>query len=182
MLFKIINKDKVKILVEKNDALLTHNIEDFNDCVAELLISVYKNTGIDFTSSKIMIEVVRGELDTYYIIITRISPSKKKLDDNEVDMYIFKITQPERLFDMVDAINSKPVNVKKSELYEYKNEIYFCIYIINNDDWEQEELIDELEKIFPRCRWNIISDSILREWGRLLSADIIKEITATFTD
>ena len=36
MLFKIINKDKVKILVENNDALLTHNIEDFNDCVAEL--------------------------------------------------------------------------------------------------------------------------------------------------
>jgi len=179
MLFKIINKDKVKILIEKEDVLFTYYKENYITCVAELLISIYKNTGIDFTNSKIMIEVVNGESDTYYIIITRISSSKEKTDENEVDMYIFKITQPERLFNMVSVINRKSVNIKKSELYEYKNEMYFCIYVLNDDAYAQEELIDELEKNVPRCRWNIISDSILKEWGRLISDNIIEEITAT---
>ena len=35
------------------------------------------------------------------------------------------------------------------------------------------------QDILEKCRWNIINDSILKEWGELLSDDIIKEITAT---
>ncbi len=184
MLCRVINKDKVKVLVERNELTIIDDIEKFSigdtiPCsVAEFLLAVYEQTGIDFTNSKIVIEVVACSLQSYYIIITRIISEDQSPDDNEVDMYIFRLTEPEKLFDAVDKIKSKSFEKIKNELYEFKDRLYFCIYAKSNDYSVQDDLIPMLEETLERCRWNIVNDTILKEWGRLLSDNIIKEITA----
>lgn len=184
MIFSVISKDKVKVLVERNELTIIDDIENFSigdsipRSIAEFLLIVYKQTGVDFTNNKIVIEVVACSLQSYYIIITRITSEDQSHDDNEVDMYIFRLTKPEKLFEVVDKIKTMSFEKIKNELYEFKDTLYFCIYVKSNDYSVQDNLIPLLEETFERCKWNIVNDSMLKEWGKLLSDNIIKEITA----
>lgn len=191
MLFKVINNDKVKVLVERDDAIkfaeLNFDEEDdkTRNSVAELLIEIYEQTGINFMNSKIVLEVVRGISQSYYIIVTRIINAEDKTDsiteDDEVDMYIFRLAGPETLFDIIDVFKkSNTVFPAKSELYRYKKALYICIGF-SVDTMKNESftcLIDELSSVGERCKWNIVNDAILKEWGTLISSDIFKKIQA----
>ena len=68
MIFSVISKDKVKVLVERNELTIIDDIENFSigdsipRSIAEFLLIVYKQTGVDFTNNKILIEVVACSL------------------------------------------------------------------------------------------------------------------------
>ena len=94
-------------------------------------------------------------------------------------MYIFKVKRPEELFSIADVIRGNSFDIKKSELYEFKNDLYLCIYTKSDDTVIRDIFIPAVDKIAQRCKWNIINDSILKEWGVMISDNIIKEITAT---
>lgn len=187
MLFKVINKDKVKILVEKDELPIIEELDYYDPdkgvprSVAELLIKTYEQTGIDFLNSKIMLEVVHGVSQSYYIIITRLSISANETEDYEVDMYIFKLSGAEAVFDIAEAVECFGFSERqRSDIYKYRGLFYLCMYFtadsVKSKDFNA--LISAIEEKAERCSWNIVNDAILREWGEPMAENVINKITA----
>lgn len=187
MLFKVINNDKVKILVENSeiDKTFLYNLnisnEGAKDTLAYLLINIYNETGISFLNSKVYIEIIEGTANTYYIIITRL----KSQDNDEFiiteplqedDMYIYHINNIENLF-----VASKIINIdyiQKDQLLEYKDKLYFLIYF-KTQYLQNEQLrlcINQLDNLFTRCKCKMIADAILNEWGTVVDSNILQKI------
>lgn len=190
MLFKVINKDKVKIIVEKDDLKNFSELENdiinnfSSEFLAEILIGIYEKTGIDFLSSKIYLETFRGISDSYYIIVSRIIDSGPECVDrceyDEVDMYIFELNGIETVFDVAEIIKKyKNITCYSSRLFEYRKKEYLCLYFRQCDVKLTlfDNLITEIEGVAKRCKWNVINESVLYEWGDIIADDVIKKIT-----
>lgn len=188
MLYKVINCDKVKILIEKDDIIDFGNICFDSDCeqtknaIAILLLGIYEQTGLNFLSSRIMIETVKGLFDSYYVVITRLDKTEINVvtDTDEVDMYLFKLNNIEEVMDLSKLFVSNKTALKCSKLYRYRNKLYMCLYF-SPEDIEKKEfdnLIGDIEKMCTRCRWSILNDVILNEWGSLICENIIENIIA----
>ena len=187
MLFKVINNDKVKILVENSeiDKTFLYNLNTNNevakDTLAYLLISIYNETGISFLNSKVYIEIIEGTTNTYYIIITRLKSQDN--DDfiiaeplQEDDMYIYHIKNIENLFDASKIIDID--FIQKDQLLEYKDKLYFLIYF-KNQYLQNEQLrlgISKLDNLFTRCKSKLVADAILNEWGTVIDINVLQKI------
>lgn len=190
MLFNVISNDKIKILIESNETYKFIELEKEvvnkkpGDCIAKLLIEVYKNTGINFVGRELYIETIRGVDLSFYVIITRVLPNISECEEaqnNEVDMYIFELEWIEQIFEVYDLLGKYPqLNCCKSDLYEYNKNKYLCIYFNDtSDSLSYDSLIFELKNLLKYCRWGLFRESIIREWGRLICADIFKKIKET---
>ena len=187
MLFKVINNDKVKILIEKEDIKNFEKICFDNDCedtkkaIAVLLIGIYEQTGLNFLNNSVFVESVKGYSDTYYIIITRLKEcNKNNSDSEEVDMYLFIIENIEDILDLSKKFIAKDVSLKYSRLYRYKNKLYIGLYFTPEEIAKKDfdKLISSIEKDYTRCRWSILNDVILNEWGSLICEKVIENIIA----
>ncbi len=188
MLFKVINNDKVKILIEKNDIKnfekirFDSNCEDTKNAIAILLLGIYEQTGLNFLNNSVLIESVKGYSDTFYVVITRLDESKNNnfSDTDEVDMYLFILDNIEDVMDLSKLFISNNTSLKCSKLYRYKDKLYICLYFspeqIAKSDFDK--LIKSIEKLYTRCRWSILNDVILNEWGTLVCENIIENIIA----
>ncbi len=186
----MLTNDKVKVLIEKNDIknfeLIDFDIDcdDTKNAVAVLLIGIYEQTGLNFLNSKILIESFKGCCQSYYVIITRISddncPQNIQSDNNEDYMYLFKLNFIEDVIDIASKIKNQNIDLKQSKLYKYKNRLYISLYFDTNQN--NESLIDEIVNKFgydyTRCKWSILNDVILQEWGNLLNDNVIEKIMA----
>lgn len=188
MLFKVINSDKVKILIEKNDIKNFENISFDNNCedtknaIAVLLLGIYEQTGLNFLNSSVLIESVKGYCDTFYVVITRLDKAEKNIlsDADEVDMYLFKLNNIEDVMDLSKLFKSTKTSLKCSKLYRYRNELFICLYFTPEEVKRKEfdNIINSIEKICLRCRWSIVNDVILSEWGSLISENVIEKMIA----
>ena len=187
LIYKVINSDKIKILIEKNEIKNIENIcfdnanEDTKNAIAILLIGIYEQTGLNFLNSSILIESVKGYSDTFYVMITRLeTKTNKSSESDEVDMYLFKLNGIEEIFDFTSFFVKNHSILKSSRLYKYKNGLYVCLYLVQekNNENDTTNLILSIEKKYLRCRWSILNDVILNEWGALICDNIIENIIA----
>lgn len=187
MYIKVLNNNKVKVIVEKDDIEDFETI-DFDSCcentknaVAVLLVGIFEQTGLNFFDSKIMIETLKAGCQSYYVIITRItkceSHNNHLTDSGEANMYLYKLNYIEDAIDIAELIKSDSNIVKYSKLYKYQNQFYLCLYL-NNDNTNTDKFIDNLDNSYTRCKWNIFNDVILHEWGSLINIGVIEKMTA----
>lgn len=193
MQLKVIDKNKVKILFEDKDFdefTVPEDITDCNDSVSrefilKLLGEIYLQTGINFLSSKVLIEVVPGVSTAFYIIITRLQ--NQETDRNQTllkadeDMYLFKLCQAENIFDISECIKNKnSLKIGESKLYKYKNKYYLAIYFPPEtvSDSNFGGLIKKITAYSEKCKWNILNEPILEEHGELLVKDPLNKINS----
>lgn len=184
MFLKVINTDKVKILVEENDIIeygLSFESLDYNDSLSKdfvlhLLEETFLKTGINFLDSKILIEAVPAISNSFYVIITRISYSDDpsvnfdKTTKCDHDTYLFELSVPENIFDIISVIRKSNYKTGNMYLYEYHNKLYFSIDFPPEtaDSEDFYLLIRKITEHSDKCRWRITNEAILKEWGTLL--------------
>ena len=187
MLFKVISSDKIKILIENEDVERFLELENeimnnvAGECVARLLVEIYRNTGISFLGNEIYIETVQGVSLSYYVIITRLLPDMPVFankQNNEVDMFIFELEGIEQVFDVSELIDRYPQCVCcRADLYEYRQKGYICVYFSNmSDSVSYDSLIGDLKSMFKCCRWSMFCESMLHEWGCLICSNVFNKI------
>ena len=94
-------------------------------------------------------------------------------------MYIFALNNIDEIFDIADLLKKNSLYIcQKSELYIYKNKKYLYLYLKYNIASQDsfDTFISDISEISCRCKWGIINESILHEWGELVCSDIIKKI------
>ncbi len=191
MLFKVINNDKVKVLVEANElngfkpSNLDKDDETSRNTIAKLLIDIYNQTGVNFLDSKIVVEVLSGVSKTYYLIITRVTESEKNLSLNSnndgVDMYLFRLEGPEKTIDIANEFKKcENIKLNNSELHKYNGQYFLSLYFsadsVNSDEFD--DFIVNLARCANRCKWSILNESILHEWGQLICKNVIEKINS----
>lgn len=184
MFLKVINSDKVKILVEEKDIVeygLNFENLDYNESlsknfVLQLLEETYLKTGINFLDSKILIEAVPAISNSFYVIITRLSYSDApsvnfdKTVRSDEDMYLFELSSPENLFDIIEVIRNGGFKTGEMRLYEYRKKFYFSIDFppetADSDSFYL--LVRKITEYSEKCKWRITNEALLKEWGTLL--------------
>ena len=195
MQLKVLDKDKVKILIEDKDIEESLISIDSIDCrqkasrefILKLLNETYIQTGIDFLSSKVLIEVVPGASGSYYIIITRLSQKPEPYVDFDTtvkadeDMYLFELYHPENVFDISKIIRDTPsLTVGHSKMFKYKEKYYLSVYFPPKtvSDGDFPALIKSFCEFSAKCKWNLYNECILAEWGELLWEEPLKNAAA----
>ena len=148
MQLKVIDKDKVKILIERKD--IEENLISFEsidsqqkasrEFILMLLKETYMRTGLNFLNSKILIEALPGTADSFYVIITRISApleNSVELDTTlkaDEDMYLFKLNNAENIFDIIETAkifeNIFLKTKKLSDFYLGEHKLFFSKELI----------------------------------------------------
>lgn len=194
MLVKLLDSNRIKVLMEEHDILkydLPFEKLDYNDPVSrtfiyDLLKKTHRQTGVDFSDSRVMIEVIPGFSGTYYILLTRLEKSGDhkiefdKSQDAENELYIFRIETADEVYRLIRRLNVyRPI---KSELYCYNQKYYlFLSYaprIVSEPGFHF--FISQLEEYGGRCSFNLANESVLKERGKLLiDGDVIESLMKT---
>ncbi len=195
MLLKVIDKDKVKVLIEDKDLeeySVTFENLDSNDASSRefllmLLNEIYSNTGLNFLQSKVLVEAIPGISNSYYIIITRLSPSSDntvnidKTAKADEDMYLFELYSPENIFDIAGVFEkNKDIKISATRMYKYRGKYYFTV------DFPPETvsgerfyiIIKSITEFCVKCKWSLINEALLEEWGELIAQNPIQSIRA----
>ena len=93
-------------------------------------------------------------------------------------MYIFKIEYIEDIFDIAEIIKNNHLKLKQSKLYKYNKNIFLCLYIDCYNDLNTDDVIYKIGNKHTRCKWTLLNDVILQEWGYLISENVIENIIA----
>ncbi len=190
MYFKVIDDNKVKILVEQSDTAdigITFESLDYNDDITRafilsLLKNAYIHTGMNFLDSKVFIEAVAGSCGSFYIIVTRVckegtpSVNLDKTAKADKDMYLFELFSPEVVYDIVGILNNTDaLKADSAKLYKYKGKLYLAIDFSpeTTDKDEFYILIKNISEYSYKCKWRILNDALLYEWGELISDNVM---------
>ncbi len=191
MRLKVIDENKVKILIENKDFdeySVPEDVCDYEksavrEFILKLLNEIYIQTGIDFFNSKVFLEIIPGTSDAFYIVISRISSENQPFQLTSVkadeDMYLFELYHPENIFDVSNLINKQnTLKVGNSKMYRYKNKYYIAVYFPPEtvSDAKFYDLIKKITEYSKKCRWNILNEPILDEWGEMISDNIFQSI------
>ena len=182
MLVKVLDENRVKILMEDQDIELYDlpfeklNYDDpFSRAfIYELIRKTYDQTGVNFQDCRVMIEVVPGVSRTYYILLTKIEQEGEekfefdKADRTDREMYIFQIDHGTDVFKFFK--NMKPFRPETSALYYYQSHFYALLSFAPPDTATPEFALFllRLEEFGQRCRYHYMNESLLKEWGELL--------------
>lgn len=191
MQLKVIDKDKVKILIERKD--IEENLISFEsidsqqkasrEFILMLLKETYMRTGLNFLNSKILIEALPGTADSFYVIITRISApleNSVELDTTlkaDEDMYLFKLNNAENIFDIIETAKIfENIEISRSKLYKYKDCFYLAVYFPPKTvaAAEFDKLISGICKFSQKCKWTLYNEPVLFEWGEILWDEPLK--------
>lgn len=182
MLVKVLDENRVKILMEDQDiALYDLPFEKLNyddpfsrAFIYELIQKTYDQTGVNFQDCRVMIEVVPGVSRTYYILLTRMERDGRekiefdKADRTDTEMYIFKVEHGADVLRLFRGM--RRYRPEKSELYVYKNRYYLALAFPPHVTAEPEfaRFLFRLEEYGSRCRYHYTNEAVLKEWGELL--------------
>lgn len=195
MLLKVIDKDKVKVLIEDKDlekyGITYDNLDSEDDSSRELLLmlfnEIYSSTGVNFLESRVLVEVIPGVSNSYYIIITRLSPSSDravnidKTAKADEDMYLFELYCPENIFDIAGVFKkNKDIKIGATRMYKYKDKYYFTVDFppetVSGDRFYM--IVKCITEFSAKCKWSIINEALLEEWGELLARNPVQKISA----
>lgn len=183
MLLKVLDENRVKILIEDQDIELYDlpfekiNYDDrySRAFIMELLQKTYEETGMNFCECKVMVEVIPGVSKSYYILLSKIDgPGDMqiefdKAEATENDAYIFCIETAEKLIRFLKQFNFfYPI---KNDVYFYNNSYYvllnFSPQITSRNEFGS--FLSKMEEYGERCKFRIINEAVLKEWGILLA-------------
>ena len=182
MLVKVLDENRVKILVEDQDiAYYDLPFEKLSDddpasrnFIYDLIRKTYEHTGIDFKDCKVMIEVVPGISGSYYVLLTRISEDgeeKLHFDKAEIaerETYIFKLPQAGAVFAFFGSLKVSPP--QESRLY-LLGDAYYAVLLFDPTTTQKasfKKLMVSLSEFASRCRYRYMNEGILKEWGECL--------------
>lgn len=183
MLLKVLDENRVKILIEDQDIVLYDlpfekiNYDDrySRAFIMELLQKTYEETGLNFCECKVMVEVIPGVSNSYYILLSKIEGNGEKqiefdkAESSENDAYIFCLKTAEDLIRFLKQIHL---------FYPIKNDVYFfndSYYVLLNftpqvtSKNEFGLFLSKMEEYGERCKFKIINEAVLKEWGELLA-------------
>jgi negative regulator of genetic competence, sporulation and motility len=182
MLVKVLDENRVKILMEDNDIEfydLPFEKLNYDDPLSrafiyELIQKTYDQTGVDFMDCRVMIEVIPGVSRAYYILLTKIEQEGQeqfefdKADKAEAETYIFKLnhgTEVLRFFKCLCEFDPE-----SSELYYYNQKYYITLSFSPavTVDPKFGLLLNRLEEYGGRVLYNYTNEAFLKEWGELL--------------
>lgn len=182
MLVKVLDENRVKILMEDQDIELYGlpfekiNYDDplSRAFIYELIQKTYDQTGVNFQDCRVMIEVVPGVSRAYYILLTKIQREGRekiefdKADRADTEVYIFKLDQGSDVLKFFQSMTQ--FRPDTSELYSYKNCFYVTLSFSSSLTVKPEFslFLMRLEEYGGRCRYHYINESLLKEWGELL--------------
>ena len=186
MLVKVLDENRVKILMEDQDIeLYDLPFEKLNNedpvsraFLYELIQLTYEQTGVNFQDCHLMVGVVPGVSRAYYILLTRMSyegdggVEREYTERTEPEMYIYKLDQGEDVIKFFQYLQNCPP--QKSELYRYNGVYYILLNFFPHapNDCFFEQQLTRLEEYGSRCKFRFFNESILKEWGeRLLGPD-----------
>ena len=187
MLLKILDRDRVKILMENDDVDyydLPYEKLNYEDpaskaFIYDLIQKTYEQTGVDFLDCRLMIEVIPGVSRTYYVLLTRLNGngSKKvefdKIEQAELEMYLFRFERGSDVFKFFK--NMKRYCPEKSDLFLYGRMYYVALSFSGNmvNDGGFVAFLEQLSEYGERCQFHPINEAILRERGiKLLGPDV----------
>ncbi len=179
MLVKVLDENRVKILMEDQDIAyydLPFEKLNYDDPVSkafiyDLIRKTYEHTGVDFKNCRVMIEVIPGVSGAYYVLLTRMEQSgeeKIEFDKTECcdrEMFIYKLEHAFQIpLFFKRFINHPP---EGSRLYRYGNAYYAVVSFSPNKakDEEFSALLLSLEEFGNRCRFHYMNEGLLKEWG-----------------
>ena len=181
MLLKVLDDCRVKIMVESVDIQkyeMPYEKIDYEDpssraFIYELICYIKEHTGLDFTSNKLMVEVIPGCSRVYYILITKLERceetdiefDKTALDEREV--YVFRLL---KLSETMNFIKKKTDRLNVL-VYRYGRDYYLVIMAspqLARKDFFENFLI-QMDEYAGRCRYNYMNEAILNEYGELVS-------------
>lgn len=182
MLVKVLDENRVKILMEDQDIayydLPFDKISDDDPVskafIYELLHKTYERTGMNFQNCRVMIEVVPGVAESYYILLTRIQEEGDgkfefgKTEMAEREMYVFKLDRAQNVPVFFSLLRNCPP--EQSDLY-YWNDIYYVTVFFAPAMIEKNEfkrLLLSLEEFADRCKFCYANEGFLKEWGECL--------------
>ncbi len=182
MLVKVLDENRVKILMEDQDIEfygLPFEKINYDDPLSrafiyDLIQKTYDQTGVNFQDCRVMIEVVPGVSRTYYILLTKIQREGRekiefdKADRVDTEVYIFKIDHGSDVLKFFRSMMQFRPDI--SELYSYKNCYYVTLTFSASLTVKPEFalFLMQLEEYGGRCRYHYINESLLKEWGELL--------------
>lgn len=182
MLVKVLDENRVKILMEDQDVELYDlpfeklNYDDpiSRAFIYELIQRTYDQTGVNFQDCRVMIEVVPGVSRTYYILLTRMDRAGRekiefdKADRTDTEMYIFRMEHGSDVLKFFGSMQE--FRPETSELYLYKQNYYAALSFSPNATTNPAfaHFLAALEEFGGRCRYHYSNESLLKEWGELL--------------
>ncbi len=182
MLVKVLDENRVKILMEDQDIDfygLPFEKINYDDPLSrtfiyELIQKTYDETGVNFQDCRVMIEVVPGVSRTYYILLSKMDADGlekiefDKADRTDVEVYIFRLNCGADVLKLIDKLER--YRPERSELYYYGDCYYLVLsfpsYLTAKPEFSL--FLMQLEEYGGRCRYHYTNESLLREWGRLL--------------
>ncbi len=179
MLVKVLDENRVKILMEEQDIDqydLPFEKIDYDDPVSkaflfELIQKTYDETGMNFQDGRLMVEVIPGVSRSYYILLTRIKSDGEekiefdKTEQYEAEMYIFRVEHGRDVIRFFDACYA--FHPKASQVYYYSDSYYITLSFHPHQisDKGFAPFIQHLEEYGKRCRYHYINGAILQEKG-----------------
>lgn len=184
MRVKVLDSQKVKILIEDQD-ILEYNLPfekiNYDDqyskaFICDLIRKTYEQTGINFRDARVMIEVIPGVARSYYVVLTKVQSDGNeqiefdKTERSEPDVYVFKLDRGGDVFRFFSIV--KAACPDTSELYYYDNRFYAVLSFMPHvsNDKAFLELMNLLAEFADRCQYRYVNSGLLAEWGELISA------------
>ena len=182
MLVKVLDQNRVKILMEDQDIefyglpfeKINYDDPHSRAFIYELIQKTYDQTGVDFQDCRVMIEVIPGFSGAYYILLSkidcegqgRIEFDKAERADSEV--YVFRLKRGIDVLRFFEFMQEFRPEI--SELYFYKNDYYVMMTYAAHLTVKEEFLhfLACLEEYGGRCRYQYENEALLKEWGVLL--------------
>lgn len=183
MLLKVLDENRVKILIEDQDiALYDLPFEKINyddrysrAFIMELLQKTYEETGMNFCECKVMVEVIPGVSNSYYILLSKIDGEGDrqiefdKAEPLENDAFIFTMKTADELMRFLKQIDLfYPI---KNEVYFYYDAYYVLLHFTPQIASKNEfgYFLSKMEEYGERCKFKVINEAVLMEWGDLLA-------------
>lgn len=182
MLLKIIDENRVKILMEDQDIdryglpfeKLNYDDPHSREFICGLIKKTYEETGINLCDSRVMVEVVPGVARSYYILISKMKQGGEeqiefdKAELPEPQEYIFLINSG---YDLVCFLGQlKGFYPQNSTLYLYNQHYYILLsyqpWAVN--DIRFPDLLNHLEEYGTRCEYRLENVSFLKEYGECI--------------
>lgn len=184
MRVKVLDSERVKILIEDKD-VLEYNLPfekiNYDDpyskaFICDLIRKTYEQTGINFHDTRVMIEVIPGVARSYYVVLTKVLNAGNeqiefdKTERSEADVYVFKLDRGGDVLRFFSVVKSMCPDT--SELYYYDNRYYAVLSFMPHVTKEKSfsEQMEILAEFADRCQYRYINSGLLAEWGELIAA------------
>ena len=197
MLLKVLDENRVKILMEEQDIehydlpfeKLNYDDPYSRAFIYDLIQKTYDETGIDLSDSRVMIEVVPGVARAYYILISRIKRDGEeqiefdKAELPEAEEYVFYLPTGESVVRFFGQL--KEFYPQNSELYLY-NRKYYALLSYNPQavtDDRFSSFLGRLDEFGERCNYHFKNAAVLKERGEcVIGSDAASEFVCKDAD